>query len=318
MAVTEQLLAPIAQSSLSEFTKRNYKTKVQQLERITQHKLCWILQHPDEALSILRETVSSEATTHRTFFAIVLGIFKYNPELREKQRKAYEQWLAAFKTVDVKVQDKYDTMTASQKQTEAYVPWTTIVTKREAYPDKRSQDYLVLCCYTMIPPVRADLGDIKICQHEKEIVSRYPNYLMMMSPTDMTLVLTAFKTDRAMKIYRQILPPELCKVIDESLQKNPRKFLIVSPRTGSAFENPGTFSNYVGRVLKRILGTPHASLNMLRHSYVTSLDLNKMTSRDMKNAADSLMHSVETMMRYRLRVPTEDKNMTCEVTCSQK
>jgi integrase len=311
------LLAPIESSDLSEVTKRNYRTKVRQLVGLTGKSLRWVLKHPTETLEELgKDGRRSEAATRRTYASLVLGIFKYNPALQKKIAEAFERWSAAFKKADDAVMEKYDTLTPSERQTEAFVPWERILQIRDDLSVDQtaaSQDYLVLAMYTMIPPVRADLGEVRIWRSApgKNVdVERHANYLLIGQEEEeenMTLVLTEFKTSKTRKQYSRQLPARLCMVISESLRETPRKFLLVSPSTGKPFGNASTFSNYVARVLKRTLGTKHASINMLRHSFVTSLDFNKMTPRQIEETASALMHSPDMMSRYRLWMPTDER-----------
>lgn len=309
----ERLLAPIESSDLSQVTKRNYRTKVRQLVGLTGKSLQWVLKHPNETFcELAKGGRRSEATTRRTYASIVLGVFKYNPTQQKKHPEAFRRWSAAFKEADDTVREKYDTLAPSERQTEAFVPWERILQIRDEIPDEEknsSQDYLVMAVYTMIPPVRSDLGDVRIWRSPANVdADKHANYLLIAEETDdMTLVLTEFKTSKTRKPYSRQLPPQLCKAIADSLRDNPRKFLLVSPSTGKPFGNASTFSNYVARVLKRTLGTKHASINMLRHSFVTSLDFNKMTPRQIEETAAALMHSPDMMSRYRLWMPSDEK-----------
>ena len=82
--------------------------------------------------------------------------------------------------MSTKAQEKYENMEASERQKRSYVSWADIITTRDNIKDKTSNEYLLLCMYTMIPPARADMNVIKIYYNNDQIDSKkYPNHLLI-------------------------------------------------------------------------------------------------------------------------------------------
>lgn len=304
------LLKNIDESKLSSVTKTNYRRVSERLQQVVEKDLEWILRHPDETMRALKKAgLLSEATSKRQYISIILGIFKYNPSLNSdpemaRHRKTY---MTKFNETDAVVREKYNSMRPSKKQTVGFVPWTDVTRIRDGL-DRKSVEYFVLCCYSMIPPVRADLGDVKIVRDSGEnddLDAKNLNYLMISGRNKITLCLNSFKTDKHYDRYCQDLPANLRKVIFDSLRRDPREYLIVSPSTKKPFVNPESFSKFVSRILQKVFGKKHASINMLRHSFISNLDLNEMSASELREVAQKLMHTVSTLMTYRLRVPQE-------------
>jgi hypothetical protein len=212
-------------------------------------------------------------------------------------------------------------MKASDRQIEVYVPWDEVIKTRNELPT-HSVEYLVLSLYTMIPPARADMNKVKIYKRRKpnpaEIKSD-PNYLLVDKNGAMTLVYNEFKSrSRRLQMYKKILPADLTQVIFKSLKEKPRDYLIVSPRTGKPYDNAQTYTTYVDRIFEKIF-KKKLTINTLRHSFINSLDLNKMTPEEKIDTANNLMHSVMMMDKYRLIVPAAESptgnKQVCEVVC---
>lgn len=306
-------------SQLSETSKKNYVARLKRLADITHRDPAWLVDNCNETFDFLDEADIDEPQTLRAYVNAVLAVYKYNPELKEQHKLEYEKWRDKFKEVDKVTEHKYMTLQASDRQIEVYEPWSVIVKKRESL-DKDSVEYLLLSMYTMIEPSRADMNKIKIWNKEPTEQQKVaePNYLIVKA-NGMTLVYNEFKSkSKRLQKYENELPPQLQKVIRRSLQLNPREYLIVSPRSGEPYHNAHSFTSYFDRMLNRIFGKK-VTINTLRHSYINSLDMNKITPLEKEQMAKNLMHSVSTFEKYRLALPasasSNKQKKICEVKC---
>lgn len=313
----------IDKTDLSDNSKNNYKYRLERLVTLTNKDIDWVLVNCPKTLAILKTKGIKEPQSVKAMINAILTIFKHTKGLKETKKKAYTCWINHFKEVNQKAEEKYETITPSDKQIEAYVPWPEIIQKRDAL-DKDSQEYLILSLYTMLPPVRADFNKVKIFNNTTptpEQVKEYPNHLIITTkPTyNMKLVYNEFKTkSRKLQVYEKHLPDNLTQVIKRSLNENPREFLIVSEKTNEPYHKPNSFTQHVKRVLYKIFNKT-MSINTLRHSFVNSVDMNTITPQEKEQLAKDMMHSPEMFDRYRLVIPasqSEDKKAKiCEVVC---
>jgi hypothetical protein len=310
----------IDKTELSDVSKNNYKYRLERLTIITNKDVDWIINNCKKTLSIMKTKNITEPQSVKAMISAILAIFKHTKGLKESKQKVYTCWIKQFQEVNEKAQEKYEKIEASQRQIEAYVPWAEILHKRDNL-DKSSNEYFILCLYTMLPPARADFNKVKILKENKvseETVKEYPNHLIIMSK-GMKLVYNEFKTrSKKLQNYEKILPDELVKVIKESLKRQPREFLVVSDKTGEPYHKPNSFTQHVKRVLYKVF-SKSMSINTLRHSFVNHVDLNKITPLEKEQLAKDMMHTPGMFDRYRLSIPAKEsedgKAKVCEVVC---
>ena len=310
----------IDKTDLSESSKNNYKYKLERLTILTNKDVDWILSNCKKTLRILEENDINKPQSVKAMINTVLTVYKHTKGLRESKQKAYTCWIENFKQVNEKVQEKYEKIEASERQIEAYVPWKEIIKTRDEL-DKTSQEYFILCLYTMLPPARADFNKVRILKENKvndTLIKEYPNHLIIMSK-GMKLVYNEFKTrSKKLQQYEKILPDELVSVIKESIKRNPRDYLVISDKTGEPYHKANSFTQHVKRVLYKVFGKS-MSINTLRHSFVNGVDMNTITPLEKARLAKEMMHSPEMFDRYRLSIPAKDsddgKAKVCEVVC---
>jgi hypothetical protein len=138
-------------------------------------------------------------------------------------------------------------------------------------------------------------------------------------PKGMKLVYNEFKTkSKKLQKYEKVLPEELVKVIKDSLKRIPRDFLVISLKTREPYHKANSFTQHVKTVLFKTF-KKNMSINTLRHSFVNSVDMNKITPMEKEQLARDMMHSPEMFDRYRLSIAAKDsedgKAKVCEVVC---
>jgi hypothetical protein len=310
----------IDKTDLSEQSKHTYKYRLERLTVLTKKDVDWILCNCGKTMQILESNKVREPQTLKGLINAVLTLYKHTKGLKEQKQKAYTCWVQQFKKVNEKAQEKYENIEASTRQIEAYVPWEDIIAARDKL-DTKSQEYFILCLYTMLPPARADFNKVRIVRQDEitdEFVKEYPNYLVIMGH-GMKLVYNEFKTkSKKLQRYEKVLPVELVKVIKDSLKKRPRDFLVISYKTGEPYHKPNSFTQHVKTMLFNVF-KKSMSINTLRHSFVNSFDLNELTPMRKEEIARDMMHSPAMFDRYRLAIPAKDsddgKAKICDVVC---
>lgn len=295
----------IDKTQLSEQSKNSYKYRLERLTNFTSKDVDWILCNCKKTLYILEKNNITNAETVKGMINAILCLFKYTNGLKERKPIAYACWVEQFKQVYEKAQEKYEKLEANQKQKDAYVPWAEIIKARDEL-DKKSLEYFILSLYTMIPPVRTDFNKVRLLkagEDTEDVVKENPNYLVT-ADGRMKLVLNEYKTKKQVnkntrqpKRYEQELPLQLVTVIKDSLRRQPRQYLIVSAK-GEPYHKPNSFTQLVRRVLFSVF-KKNMSINTLRHSFINSHDMNKLTPLDKTELGKSLMHSPAMFDRYR-------------------
>jgi hypothetical protein len=310
----------IDKTELSEQSKHTYKYRLERLTVLTKKDVDWILCNCKKTMQILKANKIHEPQTVKGLINAVLTLYKHTKGLKEKKQKAYTCWVQNFKEVNKKAQEKYEKIEASPRQIEAYVPWGDIIKARDKL-NKTSQEYFILCLYTMLPPARADFNKVRIVKQDEvtdALVKDYPNYLVVMTQ-GMKLVYNEFKTkSKKLQRYEKVLPVELVKVIKDSLRRYPRDFLVISYKTGEPYHKPNSFTQHVKTMLFNVF-KKSMSINTLRHSFVNSFDMNDLTPMKKDELARDMMHSTAMFDRYRLSIPAKDsddgKAKICDVVC---
>lgn len=300
----EKFKVLLDETTLARRSIQAYKYRLTKLVNFVNHDVDWILTHPKETIECIRKNVS-EPETIKAYCNSVLTIFKHVSDLKIKMAKSHALWTEEFKNINQITSYKFDTLTPSEKQKNVFVPWEDILKRRDEL-DKNSVHYLALCMYTLIPPCRGDYWRIPFVTDyltEAEEADD-PNYIIVEdSPSGMkmTLVLNEFKTSKFYhKRFEEKLPTQLVKVIQKSRYINPRKYLFVTKK-GEPFKDSCAFANYMRRILFEIFAK-QVTINTLRHSFVSSIDFNKLTPLEKSNLASQMMHSPAMFERYRLRV----------------
>ena len=142
---------------------------------------------------------------------------------------------------------------------------------------------LLIAMYTLNPPLRNDYYNVKIND------SNNPNYIDLKNKI---LNVYCLKSKKYQKV---LLCDELIDIINESLIVLPRKYLFTK-KNGDNFSSAASLSVSLLNLLKEFMNDKHFSFNTFRHAYAEwSL---KQDVKTRLNAADSMMHSRLTHLRY--------------------
>lgn len=297
-------------SGISIQTKLNYANHFKILKSMFMGKnkdLETIILNPRRTLAKIYKKYPA-ISSRRSVLSSILGIFKYNPIFKQQYQQVYDFYLEVVKSLSDIIGQKYDNNELSQKQQEQYFTWEELLNAVDKM-EKGTQEHLIMRFYTLLPPVRLDLNEVKVYRREPKLQDRNKgNYIVLRQRGTLVLVLNDYKTSNTYGKQELVLPKELAKELRLFFKdKENREYLILN-KNNELYSEP-TMSLYISNILKKILGK-HSSMNMIRHAYVNYINKDKnMTTGDKKQIAKGMGHSLMQQEHYRL-MPTENKIIT--------
>jgi len=297
----------IDRAELSDISKTNYKDRLKKLTDITGKDVTWILTHTEELWEHIKTTTTS-AETMKAYVTCVLAVFKHEPTLKILYKFSHEQWVDLYKQIMEIIEERFNKLEPSERQVDAYMEWKDIIKGRDNVKDKSSQQYLLICLMTMIPPCRADLNKVRIYRDHTpsdEEKLKDPNYILIKTSSTtrpkMTLMYHEFKTMCVERpFYKKELPTELVDVIIAHLGQNTTKrkqYLITSPRSGLPYNNVKSYQSYFNAQTAKVYGR-NVSINVFRHSYIIYYCKIHPSFAKRQELAIDMMNSVKTLERY--------------------
>lgn len=290
-------LKAIGDAPISDTSKRVYLERWKVLLSNTKADIFTVLTSPKKYIAWIQGTYDS-LSTQKSYLSAVLAMFRHNEGLKNQRKKAYMMWYAAFQEVHDKIDERYRKNQPSEKQVDGYVPFEDIVKARDRLSEG-SDERLLLALYTYIPPLRCDFNHVRIYSNQ-ELPARAgleKNYVHLREKAhEATMVLREFKTSK-MDSYEKELPEALVKEILQSLEKNPREYLFEDKNRRPY--RASSFNKWANRVLQRVFGR-NLTISLIRHSFINSLDFNKITVEEKENIAKDMTHTIGTQDRYRL------------------
>jgi len=291
-------LETLTNAELSPITKNVYLERWKNI--MINHKvdIYTILTKPTIYIKWIIDNYDSPQT-RKSYISAVLAMFRHNEGLKEQEKKAYNEWYEAFKDINKVIEDRYRRNEPTEKQEAGYVEYSEIVKKRDTLT-KGTFEKLLLSFYTYIPPLRCDLNELHIYDKSKtkESSMTAKNYIILDKENKSAImILNEFKTAKHLKEYRKELPVELVEELIASIDKHPRNFAFVD-RDNNPYR-PSAFRKWANRILARLFEKP-LTISLIRHSFINSLDFNKLTIEEKESIAKDMAHTTQMQDRYRL------------------
>jgi hypothetical protein len=194
----------------------------------------------------------------------------------------------------------------TEKEEENWIPLRALKKlAKEKTLEFNEQDNLLIACYTLMPPVRLDLHDVKIIRsafidpetQRPEGITEKQNYIRIYKKSGRTytdLVLNEYKTSKTYGIFNERLP----KPITDLILKLPvSQSHLFQKKGGEAFSSPETFGVYLRTVFKKLTGK-NMSVDLLRHIYLTEFRKGEKTEERKQKIARKMMNSVAEQTNY--------------------
>ena len=265
-----------------------------------------IIRDPQKSIDKINSCDTSLASK-KAMVAAVCALIKHDETLASTYAHVAPKWKNAMKSVNKIERDRVSTMEPSKREMDNWVSWQHVQTRERQLNSLEygSDRHLILALYTLMEPVRCDYGNVEIYIGDKpdrdELNKKGVNYMRISKKSGKSyLVLNTYKTCRRYGCFSRYMPDDLVAIIVKNLEQNPRKHLIVST-SGRPYEKRNSYTRYVNETLFDIFGK-RVTVSLLRHAYISSLDFNKLTPKDLGRISKNMQHSVGMQQMYRRRV----------------
>jgi hypothetical protein len=290
---TSDFIKIINATDLSDMTKASYVARIKQLESRFKKQIYLIIKDAKVSLDVLKAAYPTMSSL-KMYLVLILSLFKHVPDLRNQLTDAHKIWSESFAELDKAIDTHLKKNKPSARQAAGYVPYKDIIAKRDTLP-KGSIERLLIGMYTYIYPLRSDFNMVSIY---KTMPNKPTANYILMGGSGCKLVLNEYKTSKRHGQFEKELPHALCDEINASLLKQPRAYLFVTI-DGHPFDLPHSFTNFANRTFKKIFGKP-LTISIIRHSFIMTLDFNKMTIEEKERIAAEMCHTAGEQDQYRL------------------
>ncbi|KAH7620567.1 hypothetical protein NADE_003183 [Nannochloris sp. 'desiccata'] len=302
----------VEQQGLSEYSYKNYRSSLNVLidmmseEAGKQVSLEWVLSHPERTVQRLC-ALYPNTNTQKTMLGAILSVFKYNKGLlaHDGWRKHKEIYYAAFRKMDEVCREFYDSLQMTEREKQGWVDWADIV-KMELELRRTSYatfEHLLLAMYVLLGgpgkisgcPLRADFNHVRLC-HKDLPIENEESYLNLYEGK---LVLKTYKTAKHYGHLVRQVPQELLKIIEKSLEKEPRDYLFVDSIHGKPYIK-NSFTKQCNRTLKYLFGKP-LTIRLIRQAFISSLNFSELTPGELRGISKAMCHNTAQQGAYRRR-----------------
>lgn len=260
-----------------------------------------LVSRPRESLELL-EGQYSNYQTRKSFVAAVKALFKYVPGVGRAYPDAKPAWHDAFKSIDKCILDHVATAEPTHRELVNWVTWEDVLAKQRelATMSYGSTEHLLLSMYSLIEPLRADYGNVKLVRRLLDESTTTGNFASL-PPATPRLVLNEYKTSARYGRFERDLPPALVDVIQKSLELHPRDHLFVD-ESGAPYVRTNSYIKFANRILEKLFAKKF-TMRLLRHSFVSGLDFNESTPGELMKHSKNMLHSMTQQQLYRRKIP---------------
>jgi len=161
---------------------------------------------------------------------------------------------------------------------------------------------VLLSFLSHLPPKRADLGNVRITNVDKNTGSpatcTNSNRIELVTPTKSRFILTHHKTSSTHQALHEVLPARVFYDIKLSTKLYDRHFLIVDS-IGRPYTKNNSFSQYFKRTFADMFSGRAMGVTMMRHVFISEkVEQNKMNHFERKQVAKSMLHSQNMQSKY--------------------
>ena len=244
------------------------------------------------------ETSQYSHNTKKTYYITLVSTLKSRQD--EGAVKALEFYRAKMNDYNAKQQQIYETQEMSEKEKEKYLTWGEIAKVRNELEHEADdlfsfQEYLIVCLYTLMPPIRLDYAFMKVVHSMPTETSG--NYLVVL-PKQMKIVLNNYKTAKKYGTIILDIPKKLEVVVHKWLNMflETPEYLLYNHKGEPMSESllSSTIRNTFYKKTKKA-----ASVNTLRHSFVSQHRKGEKSLNEIKKVASQMCHSATMNALYR-------------------
>ena len=245
------------------------------------------------------ESQNYSLNTKKLYYIALVAIIMRKEE--ERYAKSVEQYRAKMNSYNEAQQNIYEQQEMNEKEKAKYCSWAEIVEVREKLwglvEDYWSfQDYMMLCLYTMIPPLRLDFADMRV--FEGSVPADYTGNYLLYGKKKSMIVLREYKTSA--KYGRLEIP------VSKELQEvftywrttfAPDAQYLLFTRFGEPM-NDSCLGNAVRNLFMKHKNKP-TGISMIRHAFVNEQRKGEGLLKKQQETAKLMAHSLGMNVLYR-------------------
>lgn len=300
-------------TDIKESTKRQYIANMERIISICgTDDVLKICTNPVKVINHFQEHLGKHSV--KLYMSTINSLFKHIPELAIKYPADRETWKDAIKTIGEELYEIAASGEPSQREMMGWVDWKNILAKEKelAATMYGSDDHMLLATYTLIEPMRGDFGQVRVCVDEGTKAASEKleeNHVFLSDQSGQsTMTFYDYKTNKAYGVFNRKVPDDLVRIWSANLNASPRNYLFVD-RHGYPYLRREQFVKLVNATLLRIF-KKNLTIRLLRHSFISCIDYNNTTTKELNEISKNMQHSVEQQLLYRRRVP--EMNITTE------
>jgi hypothetical protein len=237
------------------------------------------------------------ANTRKTYFSRIVRFLRDE----EAGDDIIEKYVEMMNKYQAKVVAQIDAEKLTKNQDEKFLTWDEILDVRDKLEEikdesfKNYQNYLIVCLYTMLPPLRTDYTPMKVVERTPK--SKDHNYIMW-TKHDPKFILNSYKTSwkYGEKVINK-LPKDLVQVIREWFKtwNTKKKYFLLQKDKQSPLSKDDLIQR-IRSIFKKYTDK-QAGINILRHSFLSHV-WDTLTHGDRKKNAYIMGHSLGTQSSY--------------------
>lgn len=280
---------------LSDKSKAIYQGAITTICRAFNSQSLEILKEHGRVITWIESLDKSHNTKKIYYIALVSTLKRLADPTFAGALSAYKAKQDAYNQV---VKEQMERQEMSAREEENFLAWPEVLKTREAARQDAKdlmtyQDYVLVCLYTYLPPIRLDYSPMAVVQEEP--TAKAGNYLLVL-PAGLTFILNDYKTSKRYGQKRTPVPKELERILRDWLDVNPSGWLLCNSDGEPLSEK--ALGSRLSQVFKKFSGKS-VSVNLLRHSFVSWLRRNEKPLLKHKEIAGLMGHSLEMNALYR-------------------
>ena len=243
-------------------------------------------------VSVWKERLKSYAPSTQQYY-----LYCVHDYLRSKGHKTEELYKESMKR-KAELVEEAKKQQKTPKQEENWLEWKDILRVREELGKhlgnyNKHLRHLILCLYTMIPPLRLDWAGAEICAS-----GPVPTEGNIVDIANKVFLLRNYKTAKRHGALTIPLSDELMAVIQKSLEMYPRKALLGQREDHNVCMTQPSLSHTLVRTFRDVSGRS-MNLQLLRRSYVSHQMNGQPSLLEQEKQALALGHTFAIHQLYR-------------------
>ena len=267
----------IERSGLATATKRSYQSKLRAFEKTASFP-------KDVKRAVAEVNRSGKASSEASYLTFLLGVSRISKEMKGVIGKQARELM---KRVDILATQGQDEK-RERRARDGDIRWEEILECGERFTEP--EEMLIFALYTLLPPQRADFGDVQFVASRARATDDDGNYY---ARKEGAFIFRAYKSAGRYgeKVIRA--PPQLRKML-AALPKEQRHVL---QNYDGAPLSANTLSQKVKRAFARACNK-HVTINTLRRAWAAKSMRGNPTEEEVAEAAAALDHSITTHRAY--------------------